>query len=162
MRGTGRAWGVALAGTALTLALTGCVGGEPAPVPTDEPAQSAGPSAGPSPSPTQSRELNLQGTALENLPYFNDVNRAWFASGGATDGRSLIDNLVAAGFPKEAMEVTPDRTSINAQADQIQYSVRINGTCLIGQFGGDHYNGSAQAMLANGKCLIGTTRPIDW
>lgn len=162
MRGTGSAAGIALAGAVLTLVLTGCVGGEPTPVPTDEPPTTSGPSAAPSPTPTQSRELNLQGTALENLPYFNDVNKAWIDSGGATDGRSLIDNLVKAGFPKEAMEVTPDRTSINAQADQIQYSVRINGTCLVGQYGGNWYNGTAQAMLANGKCLIGTTRPIDW
>jgi hypothetical protein len=60
------------------------------------------------------------------------------------------------------MEVTPDRTSINAQADNIQFSVRLNGTCLVGQFGGAGYASYAGPLLADGRCLIGTTRPIDW
>ena len=55
---------------------------------------------------------------------------------GGRDGRSFIDGLVAAGYSKEPMEVTPDRTSINAQADNYQFSVRLNGTCLVGQYGG--------------------------
>jgi len=148
--------GVIVAG--LALALSACVPETPMPVPT---ASDAAPEPSATPTPV-SRELNLEGTAKDNLPYFNDVNKAWIKGGGATDGRSLIDNLVEAGFPKEAMEVTPDRTSINAQADQVQYSVRINGTCLVGQYGGGKYNGTAQEMLADGTCLIGTTRPIDW
>lgn len=159
MRGSGTSrWTLTVVGAALVVALAGCVDGAPTPVPT----QSANPSGEPSSEPTVSRELDLEGTATENLPYFDDVNNAWIGQGGATDGRSLIDNLVEAGFPKAAMEVTPDRTSINAQADQVQFSVRINGTCLIGQFGGGTYNGTAQPLLASGKCLIGTTRPIDW
>jgi hypothetical protein len=157
MRGSGRAWGTAAFGVGLAIALAGCVPTAPMPAPTDGPPESGAPSA-----PPASRELNLQGTAAENLAYFNDVNRAWIKGGGATDGRSLIDNLVDSGFPKEAMEVTPDRTTVNAQADQVQYSVRINGTCLVGQYGGGSYNGTAQPLLASGKCLIGTTRPIDW
>lgn len=143
---------------ALAFTLSACGPVVPAPVPSGS---TSSPSASPTPPPL-SRELNLDGTARENLPYFNDVNKAWIREGGATDGRSLIDNLVASGFPKDAMEVTPDRTSINAQADQVQFSVRINGTCLVGQYGGGRYNGSAQALLADGRCLIGVTRPIDW
>lgn len=128
------------------------------PVPTEEPQSSSAPSG----EPTPSRELDLEGTAKDNLPYFNDVNHALIDSGASLDGRAFIDNLVDAGFPKEAMEVTPDRTSINAQADQVQFSVRINGTCLIGQYGDGVYNGIYGDLLADGKCLIGTTRPIDW
>jgi hypothetical protein len=161
MRRTGSARrGIAIGALAagLALALSACSPGVPTPVPTTTDAVGE-PSATPTP---VSRELNLEGTAKENLPYFNDVNKAWVNGGGATDGRSLIDNLVEAGFPKDSMEVTPDRTSINAQADQVQFSVRINGTCLVGQYGGGRYNGSAQEMLADGRCLIGTTRPIDW
>lgn len=159
MRARGRAWGSVVA-LGLALALAGCVEGPPAPVPTAEPSASGGPSA--TPSPSAAPQLNLAGTAGENLAYFKLVNVEYINKGGATDGRSLIDNLVAAGFPKAAMEVTPDRTTVNAQADQVQYSVRLNGTCLIGQFGGGRFNGTAQALLASGKCLIGTTRPIDW
>jgi hypothetical protein len=141
------------------LALAGCVPGEPTPVPTQAGTEQPAPSASPTP---ESHELNLEGTAGENLPYFNDVNRAWIKGGGATDGRSLIDNLVKAGFPKAAMEVTPDRTTVGAEADQIMFSVRMNGTCLIGQVGGGKYHGAAADLLATGSCLIGKTRPIDW
>ncbi|CAN5588743.1 hypothetical protein BH09ACT4_BH09ACT4_14180 [soil metagenome] len=153
--------GIALVGIAagIALALSACVPVVPTPVPTDEPTATSEPSATPAPVPAV---LDLEGTATDNLPYFNKVNRAWIKGGGATDGRSLIDNLVAAGFAKEAMEVTPDRTSINAQADQVQFSVRINGTCLIGQYGGGKYNGSAQTLLSSGHCLVGNTRRIDW
>ena len=163
MRGSGRAWGTAILGIGLAIALAGCVPGAPTPVPTEEPSTSASPGGStPSPSASEPPKLNLQGTAGENLAYFNKVNLDYIQKGGATDGRSLIDNLVDAGFPKAAMEVTPDRTTVNAQADQVQYSVRLNGTCLIGQFGGGEFNGTAQPLLASNKCLIGTTRPIDW
>lgn len=158
MRGRGTAWGVALTAAALAIALAGCVPGAPTPTPTEAPADQPDPSS----TPTQSRELNLDGTAEENLPYFIDINRAWITSGGGTDGRSLIDNLVKAGFPKNAMEVTPDRTTVNAAADDIFYSVRINGTCLIGQYGNGKFSGTAQPLLSTGKCLVGTTRTIDW
>lgn len=160
MRGRGTAWGIALAGAALAVALSGCIAGEPTPVPTDETSSSAQPSA--SPTPTAPPVLDLDGTAEDNLAYFKEVNKAYIKAGGATDGRSLIDNLVEAGFPKQAMEVTPDRTTVNAEADQIQFSVRINGTCLIGQYGGGRFNATAQPLLSTGKCLIGVTRPIDW
>ena len=49
-----------------------------------------------------------------------------------------------------------------AEADQIMFSVRLNGTCLIGQYGGGRYNGTAQPLLSTGTCLVGATRPIDW
>ena len=142
-----------------TLSLTACVPETPTPVPTD-----AAPTASGTPTPTAEPEpvLDLQGTAADNLRYFDQVNRALITQGGSLDGRSFIDNLVTAGFSKSTMEVTPDRTSINAQADQVQFSVRLNGTCLIGQYGHDKYNGVATDILASGTCLIGTTRPIDW
>jgi len=130
------------------------------PVPTEpsHPFSSAEPTPTPEPEPV----LDLQGTAIDNLAYFDKVNRALVQAGGTLDGRAFIDNLVAAGFPKASMEVTPDRTTINAQADQLQFSVRINGTCLLGQYGGGTYNGAVADILATGTCLVGTTRPIDW
>jgi len=60
------------------------------------------------------------------------------------------------------MEVTADRTTVNVDADQLQFAVRVNGTCLIGQYGGGTYNSVAASLLDTGKCLIGATRPIDW
>ncbi|HWM34251.1 MAG TPA: hypothetical protein VNR36_08450 [Pseudolysinimonas sp.] len=145
---------------AVAFGLTACTPEPPMPVPSE----TADPSASATPEPTVAPEpeLDPQGTAVDNLAYFDKVNRALITQGGSLDGRSFIDNLVQAGFSKPTMEVTPDRTSINAQADQIQFSVRINGTCLIGQYGNGKYNGVAADLLSDGKCLVGTTRPIDW
>jgi hypothetical protein len=146
--------------TLVVLGLSACAPETPMPVPSDTASPSASSTSEPTTPPEP--ELDPQGTAADNLPYFNKVNKALVAQGGSLDGRSFIDNLIAAGFAKSAMEVTPDRTSINAQADQIQFSVRMNGTCLIGQYGGGKYNGVAASILADDRCLIGTTRPIDW
>jgi hypothetical protein len=143
--------GVALA--VLALALTGCVDApEPMPTPTTTA------SASPEPEPT----LDLEGSARDNHAYFDLVNTDLIAAGGTLDGRAFIDNLVAAGFPKTDLEVTPDRTAINIAADNIQFAVRLNGTCLIGQYGNIGYASTTGDVLSTGRCLVGATRPIDW
>jgi hypothetical protein len=149
----GRVVVTVLIGLALGSGVSACVPGPQMPTPTTSP--SPGESVAPEP------EIDLNGTATENQPYFDKVNLATIETGGV-DGRSFIDGLVDGGYSKEAMEVTPDRTTINAQADNIQFSVRLNGTCLIGQYGGAGYASYAGPLLADGRCLIGTTRPIDW
>jgi hypothetical protein len=143
--------GVALA--VLALALTGCVD---APEPTPTPTTTA--SASPEPEPT----LDLEGSARDNHAYFDLVNTDLIAAGGTLDGRAFIDNLVAAGFPKTDLEVTPDRTAINIAADNIQFAVRLNGTCLIGQYGNIGYASTTGDVLSTDRCLVGATRPIDW
>ena len=145
---------VALA-AAGALALAGCVDA-PVPTPTPTSAPSSAPSGPAAP------EIDLDGSAVDNLPYFDQVNTALIAAGGALDGRAFIDNLVAAGYPKTDMEVTPDRTAINGVADNIQFSVRLNGTCLIGQYGNIGYASTTVDLLSTGRCLVGATRPIDW
>ena len=145
---------VALA-AAGALALAGCIDA-PVPTPTPTSAPSSAPSGPAAP------EIDLDGSAVDNLPYFDQVNTALIAAGGALDGRAFIDNLVAAGYPKTDMEVTPDRTAINGAADNIQFSVRLNGTCLIGQYGNIGYASTTVDLLSTGRCLVGATRPIDW
>ncbi len=157
MRGTGGT-GKMLAAVALAAplvaGLTACVGEPSTPTPTAV-APSPGETAPPEP------EINLAGTAAENQPYFDQINIATVQAGGR-DGRAFIDALVVAGYSKESMEVTPDRTSINAQADNYQFSVKLNGTCLIGQYGVSSYASFTGPVLADGHCLVGNTRPIDW
>lgn len=145
---------VALAGAALALA--GCVPSA-APMPTPP---SATPSPGESLPPEP--ELNLNGTAAQNQTFFDQVNGELIAAGGALDGRAFIDNLVEAGYIKASMELTPDSTAAGNKADNIQFSVKLNGTCLIGQYGNVGYSSTFGPQLADGRCLIGTTRPIDW
>lgn len=138
------------------LALVGC--GTAA-----EPAPSATGTATPSATPVeQPPEIDLDGSAVANQEFFDLTNNELIAAGGALDGRAFIDNLVAAGYPKADMELTDDRTAIDLAADNIQFSIRLNGTCLIGQYGNIGYASTATSLLTTGKCLVGATRPIDW
>ena len=136
---------------ALVVALAGCVP-TPAPTPTAKSSHSA------APKPT----LDLNGTAAQNKAYFDYVNKKFIDEGGDLSGRPLIDNLVKAGFPKVDMEVTPDRTTVNLAADNVSFSVRLGQSCLIGQYGNTGYASTVQKLLSTGRCLIGTTRKIDW
>lgn len=139
----------------LALALTGCVDtAEPTPTPT--------PTGSATPAPPAEPEIDLNGSADDNLEYFDLVNTSLIAAGGSLDGRAFIDNLVAAGYPKSDMEVTPDSTAINIAADNIQFAIRLNGTCLIGQYGNIGYASTTADLLSTGRCLVGATRPIDW
>ncbi|MGB3909381.1 MAG: hypothetical protein WBL06_02765 [Pseudolysinimonas sp.] len=139
----------------LALVLTGCV---EAPTPTPTPTPSGSATAAPPTGPG----IDLEGSADDNLAFFDLVNTELIAAGGALDGRAFIDNLVNAGYPKSDMEVTPDRTSIDLAADNIQFAIRINGTCLIGQYGNIGYASTTGVLLSTGRCLVGSTRPIDW
>ena len=136
---------------ALAASLAGCV-------PTAAPTATPKPSSSTSGAPT----LNLNGTANQNKAYFDYVNTTFIAQGGDLSGRPIIDNLVKAGFPKVDMELTPDRTTVNLAADNISFSVRLGNSCLIGQYGNTGYASTVQKLLSTSKCLVGTTRKIDW
>ena len=148
---------IAFAGAIAALAGFALVGCVDAPAPTPSPTSAPSTPAGP-----EEPELDLDGSASDNLAFFDLTNTTLVAAGGALDGRAFIDNLVAAGFPKSDLEVTADRTAINLAADNVQFAVRLNGTCLIGQYGNIGYASTTADLLATGRCLIGQTRPIDW
>ena len=139
---------------ALALALAGCAEQPPVPVPMPLPTTS--PSASASAVPDDS--------AAGQKQRFDETNAATLeAAGGANPGgRAFIDGLVAAGFDKAAMQVTPDKTAINLDADNIQFSVLIGTDCLVGQYGNVGYQSTVLPVLSTGKCMVGNTRPIDW
>ena len=147
-----------LAATAAVL--VGCTG---APAPAEPPHAASSSEAGPSPSasPEPDPALVPDGTAGDNLPYFDFVNSA-LLDGGNPGGRAVIDNLIAAGFDRGAMEVTADRTPLGSEVDSLQFSVRIGDGCLIGQADGDGYTSVVADALESGSCLVGKTRAIDW
>ena len=136
---------------ALAASLAGCV-------PTAAPTATPKPSSSSTGKPT----LDLNGTANDNKIYFDYVNKKLIAQGGDLSGRPFIDNLVKAGFPKVDMELTPDRTTVNLAADNVSFSVRLGNTCLIGQYGNTGYASTVQKLLSTSRCLVGTTRKIDW
>ena len=139
----------------LALTLAGCVDA-PEAGETPTPGETINVTAPPVP------EIDLDGTASGNKDYFDAVNTELIQAGGSLDGRAFIDNLVSAGYPKSDMEVTSDTTPNGNAADNIQFSVRLNGTCLIGQYGNVGYGSTTSALLSTGRCLVGQTRPIDW
>lgn len=105
------------------------------------------------------------GTAEDNLPLFTAVTEEVWASDQRAQGRAYIDALVAAGFDKEAMQVTEDETTVGNAVESLQFSVRWGDTeCLVGQVGPSTGDPVTMVMdqLAEGRCLIGDTRAIDW
>ncbi len=146
--------GAVAAFAVFTFTLAGCV---EAPTPTPIPTPTAEETA-----PPADPEIDLEGSAADNHAFFDHVNTELIAAAGALDGRAFIDNLVAVGYPKSDLEVTPDNTAINLAADNIQFAVRLNGTCLIGQYGNIGYASTTAGLLGTGRCLVGATRPIDW
>jgi hypothetical protein len=113
---------------------------------------------------TSALALDTNGTAADNKAYFDHVNRMVLAKNPGAGGRDFIDALVAAGFHKSDMQLTVDTTTIGLKANSIQFSVRFNGGCLIGQNGegSGGYQSAVTPLLATGDCLVGDTRPIDW
>jgi hypothetical protein len=122
------------------------------------------PSASPTSTAAAEPALVANGTAEENLPLFAAVVAEVWATPEQVTGRAYVDALVAAGFDKGAMQLTPDQSTVGNPAESIQFSVRWGDQCLIGQVG--PATGAPVTVvvpaLAEGTCLIGDTRPIDW
>lgn len=121
----------------------------------------------PSPSSTESSGPALvpEGTAEENLPIFTSVSESIWATEERGAGRAYIDALIEAGFDRAAMQVTQDSTTVGNAAESLQFSVAWGeDECLIGQVGPSTGEVVTTVMpqLAEGRCLVGTTRAIDW
>lgn len=156
-----RAWTACLL---VGLGLAGCAGGTgeaPVSPSTAAPTATAG-SATPTTAPPPA--LDPAGTAGENQAFFDSVISAALAADPGTAGRGYIDALAGAGFDKSQMEVTADTTTKGVAADSIQFSVIVDGECLVGQNGPSSggYHSVVAPLLATGTCLVGATRQIDW
>ncbi|MDQ7877619.1 hypothetical protein Q9R08_06490 [Microbacterium sp. QXD-8] len=156
----------AIAALLLAAALTACAP-ETVPDPTSSPTVTATTAQpGPSSTPESPAEATLMpdGTAADNLPLFAAVTAAVWASEGRVTGRAYVDALAAAGFDKAAMQVTADQTTVGNPAESIQFAVRWGDECLVGQVGPATGNPVTVVVpvLAEGTCLVGQTRPIDW
>ena len=155
-------------GLGLALALTGCTAPDATGSVTPTPSSTAVAAESPSPSPSSTQAsgptLVPAGTAEENLPLFSAVVAGVWATPQQVAGRAYVDALAAAGFDKGAMQLTPDASTVGNPAESIQFSVRWGKECLIGQVG--PATGAPVTVvvpaLAEGTCLIGDTRPIDW
>ena len=144
---------------AVVLTLVACA-------PTPDPQPTATESAPATTSPTPSGPVYVSdGTAEDNLPLFTATAESVWATDARGAGRSYIDALVAAGFDRADMQVTQDTSTVGNAAESLQFSVRWGEKeCLIGQVGPSTGQVVTAVMpqLAEGRCLIGTTRSIDW
>lgn len=103
------------------------------------------------------------GDAQDNKAFFDWVLTPVATEGQKNPGKALVNALVRAGFPKKKMQVTPDLTKTQLEADSVIVAVRIDRSCLIGQrTKGAEYFSTIEPALKTGGCLIGTTRKIDW
>jgi hypothetical protein len=129
------------------------------------PSPSAGTSA-PTPSTTPEAPVYVaDGSAEDNLPLFSTITAQVWATDQRGAGRAYIDALIAAGFDRATMQVTQDVSTVGNAAESLQFSVAWGETeCLIGQVGPSTGEPVTAVMpqLDGGRCLIGTTRAIDW
>ena len=132
----------------------------PVPVPT---ATAASPAPNePSEAPKEKDPTLLpQGTALANHAYFDFVNKRLLAVNANPSSTAIVENLVNSGFPKEDVEVTPDKTQpLNKPAASIQFAVRTSKDCLIGQFKDGNYYSTVGPAINGESCLVGETKTI--
>lgn len=150
------------------VALTGCSPEEPSnesPSAAPPSASSAGDPSATSPEPAPAPAVLVpDGTAADNLPLFTEVVEQVWAGPDQVAGRAYVDALVAAGYDRSAMQVTPDTTTIGNPAESIEFSVRWGEECLVGQVGPSIGSPVTTVLpgLSSGGCLIGQTRAIDW
>lgn len=139
--------------------LTAC---SPEVSPEPQVTESSAPTASPTP---EGPIFHVDGTAEDNLPLFTDVVQQVWGSPENASGRAYIDALIGAGFDRAGMQVTQDATTVGNPAESLQFSVRWgDDLCLVGQVGPSTGEPVTAIMdqLAEGRCLIGNTRPIDW
>lgn len=165
---TRRVVSATVAGCALALVFSSCVGTTETTVngnaSTSRPTASSVPEDAPTPTPTAQPVYMAGGTAEQNKPVFDATNQQYFIDSGNVipEGRGVVDNLVSVGFDKASMQLTPDRTAIDLPVDSLIFSVLMGDQCLIGQFSALGYSTIVAPKLTTGTCLIGVTRTIDW
>ena len=106
-----------------------------------------------------------EGTADDNLPLFTAVTAAVWASPDEVAGRAYIDALVAAGFDKAAMQVTPRSDRRWATRPRASSSRCAGATSASSARSARRRAARSRVVvpvLAEGTCLVGETRPIDW
>lgn len=151
---------LAIGALGAALLLSACAPGvEATPSPT---------AAAPSPSASATPEgpvFVADGSADDNLPLFTAVTSQVWATDQRGSGRAYIDALIAAGFDRASMQVTQDLSTVGNPAESLLFSVAWGGSeCLIGQVGPSTGEPVTAVMpqLDGGRCLIGSTRAIDW
>lgn len=120
-------------------------------------AQQPAPPAAPSPDPAA--VFVAGGTAEQNLPIFHKIVVDQWAAGSGTNSAAYIAALTATGFDIAAMETMASKTTIGNDVDSLQFSVLMQGMCLVGQVGASTGEPVAVLLpeLKDGGCLVAIT-----
>ncbi len=137
---------------ALGLALTGCSLFESEPPETPTPT--------PSPTPSSEEPIDPDSPEGRQIEFDRALEDAWDEN-SPVDRDGYIEALVDAGFDKDDMEATSDTDSLGGTVAQIEISVRLGDTCIVGQAGEEGTHSVLAPPLQNGECLVGNTPPID-
>ncbi|MCD7100829.1 DUF6993 domain-containing protein [Pseudoclavibacter sp. 13-3] len=99
------------------------------------------------------------GTAEQNLPAFQALLQPLTKDDKVPTTQSVVDAVHSVGVTSDQMQVTPDHTPKDLDADSLSISVKIKEQCLVGQY----HRGRFEAVVAepiNGACLVGSTVPL--
>lgn len=102
------------------------------------------------------------GTARENQPHIDWViESARAASTARVAGLDVVNLLEASGYPRVAMELTPDVSLIELPADSTSLAIRFGAECVVVQWGSDWFASSVEPVFTGNTCLLGETVSLD-
>ena len=99
--------------------------------------------------------FDSDGSAHDNLAFFESVMVAAGAGSGISSSDSPIERLIAAGFSAASITHTQNATARQFPVDSISIAVEFDGQCLIGQYSTTWVTSGVNALLPTGECLIG-------
>ncbi|KAB1645638.1 hypothetical protein F8O06_08710 [Pseudoclavibacter sp. CFCC 14310] len=100
------------------------------------------------------------GTAEQNLPAFQSLLQPLTDDDKVPTTQSVVDAVHSVGVTNDQMQVTPDHTPKDLDADNLSVSVKIDDQCLIGQYHRGRFDAVVAAPI-NGSCLVGNTVPLQ-
>ncbi|WP_420821072.1 DUF6993 domain-containing protein [Sinomonas gamaensis] len=144
--------------------LAGLAIGNTKPSAAAAPSASAAVTQAPSAPASALARFDPSGADEANLQLFKGqlTKAAHSASADSVTAKVLTDALIGAGFDAAAMQHSGDQTSAKLQAPTLTVSVRLQNSCLIGQFIRSDASVATElaAPIETGACLIGQSVPV--
>ncbi|WP_376940679.1 DUF6993 domain-containing protein [Arthrobacter ramosus] len=127
----------------------------PAPSSTASATPAVTPSAG-SPSASASVSLSPGTAALKQT--MESVLKTIAAATPKPAQDALRSQLVSAGIPDSAVEVSASKTPTGLDVDAIEAAARLDKDCVMGEIRAGQVSVSVLPVLASGKCFVGDSR----
>jgi hypothetical protein len=157
-------WWSAIGVLAGVLVIAGCtVASTPDPTSTMAPLPAPASPQVPSDDPVApDPEFVPEGSAADNAEFARFVvQRRTDASSDPLRSADVAEALIAAGFARESLEVTADRTPLGLRADVVSFAVRVDDECIVGELRASTVSTVVMPGLATGRCLVGADASID-